>query len=80
VLLYSSHPADLHNETVSADTAKSLVDGMAKDGNIDPHQLIRAMRDELSPVYPQDQGRLNSMYKADESNELDLSGIDSWVA
>lgn len=80
VLLYDEHPADLHDESVSVDTLADLVSGMSKDGKVDPQQLIRALRDEVSPVYPQDQGRHASIYKAEESGQLDLTGIDEWVA
>lgn len=78
VLTYKEHPADLHETGVPVDTVRELVSGMAdNEGNIDHEQLIRALRDEVSPVYPQDQGRLQSMYKADADGELDLSFLDS---
>ncbi|HEY9657021.1 MAG TPA: hypothetical protein V6C65_01055, partial [Allocoleopsis sp.] len=77
VYTYSEHPADLHETGVNADSVHSLVEGMSKQGKVDHEQLIRALRDEVSPVYPQDQGRLNSMYKADPDSELDLSFLDS---
>lgn len=76
VLLYSEHPIDLHSNTVNSETVKNLIDGMTIGGEFNHEQLIQALRDEASPVYPQDQNRLSSIYKAQEDNELDLSFLD----
>lgn len=74
VLLYDAHPAELHNSRVDVSTLKTLIDGMAgPDGRLDHEQLIGALRDEASPVFPQNQGRLESIYKADATGEMDLS-------
>lgn len=68
-----THPADLHPVGVDVKTVKELIEGMAdEDGRIDDQQLIRALRDEVSPVYPVSQGHRESIYKADAENELDL--------
>lgn len=81
VVVYDEHPADLwENTTVGADTLKTLIDGMADEGgNVSAHQLIAALRDEISPVYPLDQGKHNSMYKA-EGKDLDLSFLEGDVS
>lgn len=77
VLLYDQHPANYHADgRVDVDALKNLIDGMAKDNMVDGNQLIRAIRDEMSPVYPQDQGRHNSIYKMQENGELDLSFLN----
>lgn len=74
VLFYDKHPADLHDSRVPISNIGQLVEGMANDeGTIDHEQLIRALRDEASPVYPLDQGRHESLYKAEATGELDLS-------
>src|SRR6266576_4722844 len=73
VYTYSDHPADLWPDTVSADTVNKLTEGMGP--NIDPNQLIAALRDEVSPVYPNDQGKHESMYKA-EGTALPLKFLD----
>lgn len=77
VILYgTTHPGD-DNSNVNATNVGSLVSGMTKaDGSLDAHQLISALRDEMSPVYPQDQGRHESMYKAN-GQEMDLSFLNS---
>lgn len=73
VILYEDHPGNLHNPRVSVDAIQNLVQGMAdKDGTIDHEQLTRALRDEASPLYPVNQGRHESLYKA-EGKEMDLS-------
>lgn len=78
VLLYGdTHPADLHPTGVAITTIQSLVTGMAdENGVVDEQQLVRALRDEVSPVYPQDQGRHESLYKAEAQGELDLSFLE----
>lgn len=77
VFLYNEHPVDLHTKGADASTLHTLVEGMTdKDGRVDHEQLIRALRDEVSPVYPVDQGRLESQYKAEAVGELDLSFLD----
>lgn len=69
-----THPSDLHPEGVDAKVVTDLVDGMKKkDGKVDHEQLIRALRDEVSPVYPVTQGKRASQFKATEDSELDLS-------
>lgn len=78
VLLYDKHPADLYDSKVPSSTIQQLVEGMASDeGTVDHEQLIRALRDEASPVYPQDQGRHESIYKAESTGELDLSFLNA---
>jgi hypothetical protein len=79
VFLYGeTHPADLHPTGVAVNSIQSLVTGMAdENGVVDEQQLIRALRDEVSPVYPQDQGRHESLYKADAQGELDLSFLEN---
>ena len=74
VIVYSKHPADYTGEGVNADNVASLLEGMKKDesGKVDGHQLISAVRDEMSPVYPVDQGRHESMYKM-SGTDYDLS-------
>jgi len=72
VIIYPEHPAgDTPDYSVDADTVSSLLSGMAQSGKINGNQLIEAVRDEMSPVYPVDQGRHQSMYKA-EGEELPL--------
>ncbi|SRR6266496_303162 len=74
VLLYDDHPGnvDPYNKQVKAATLTELISGMTgEDGTVDAEQLIRAMRDEVSPVYPLDQGRQESIYKGKEVSELD---------
>lgn len=74
VYLYNEHPGDTYDSRVSVDTVKTLIDGMAGDGNtINHEQLVAALRDEASPVHIQDQGRLESFYKVDADGELDLA-------
>lgn len=74
VLLYDAHPIDLTDTRVSAETVKTLVDGMSDNrGTLSHDQLISALRDEASPIYPVSQGRLESIYKATPAGELDLS-------
>lgn len=81
VLLYKEHPGDLMADgLVSTQNVKALVDGMDKDGRLNVHQLSAALRDEVSPVYPQDQGRHNSMYKQQENGEFDLSFLKNEAA
>lgn len=81
VLIYENHPAELYNSRVSADTVNSLVAGMASDdGTIDHEQLVRALRDEASPVYPLDQGQHESLYKTEASGEMDLAFLESGAA
>lgn len=76
VLVYKDHPADYAGPAISASTMKSLLDGMTQDGGVvDGHQLIQAVRDEMSPVYPADQGRHESIYKQSGS-EYDLSFLN----
>lgn len=73
VLLYSIHPADYNSDgVVHIDELSKLVTGMTKDGVVDVHQLIESLRDELSPTYPMDQGRHESLYKM-PGEELDLT-------
>ena len=77
VLLYPENPADMYDdENVDATAMKSLIDGMAKDGKVNAAQLVAAVRDEVSAVYPLDQGRHASMWKAQETEELDLSFLN----
>lgn len=72
-----THPADLHSETVATRKLEELVTGMADDsGEVNPHQLISALRDEVSPVYPVDQGRHESIYKAEGKVMDDLSWLE----
>jgi hypothetical protein len=74
VLTYEEHPGDAY-ETGQLDSksVSALVDGMtSKDGTIDANQLVGALRDESSPVYPVDQGHRESQWKAD-GTEMDLS-------
>jgi len=75
VLLYDQHPANFNLEgLVDATTLKTLIDGMAdSNGQVNGNRLIEAIRDEVSPVYPVDQGRHASLYKMPESSEMDLS-------
>lgn len=80
VFLYDEHPADFKavgndgNMPVDAKAVSSLVSNMAgKDGTLNMHQLVAALRDEASPVYPQNPGRHESYFKADATDELDLS-------
>jgi len=74
VYLYDKHPSDLHAEVLDAGAVSTLITGMTTEGGtLDPVQLSGALRDELSPTYPQEQGRHESMYKADATGELDLS-------
>lgn len=78
VLLYDNHPAELHETRVPVENVRKLVEGMAGDtDSVDHEQLIRALRDEASPVYPNDQGRHESIYKAESTGELDLSFLDN---
>lgn len=83
VLLYDQHPADLvpvGNEgtmPVDASAVKSLVDGMAGEGDkVNMHQLTQALRDEASPVFAQNPGKFESQYKMPETSELDLSFLN----
>src|SRR5437016_4814092 len=77
VILYENHPADFGvGGKVNAETLNNLLSGMAKDGQVDGHQLVEAVRDEMSPVYPIDQGRHESMYKMD-GTLMDISFLES---
>jgi hypothetical protein len=69
VILYNEHPGEDRTK-VDPDTLQMLASNV-KSGE----QLVSAIREELSPVYPQDQGRHNSMYKMDGS-EMNLSFLD----
>lgn len=77
VLTYSDHPADMYSTGVGLDTVKTLAEGMSVGGVVDHEQLIRALRDEVSPVYPVNQGNLHSIYKAQEDGELDLAFLNN---
>lgn len=78
VLLYDKHPVDLYSSRVSTSTIGQLVTGMAdSEGTVDHEQLTRALRDEASPVYPNDQGRHESLFKAESTGELDLAFLDN---
>jgi hypothetical protein len=78
VLLYDEHPADISavgsdgNQLVDAKAVTDLLSGMTSDGKVNMHQLVQALRDEASPVYPVDQGAHASFYKAKEAGTLDL--------
>lgn len=69
VILYNDHPGEDRTD-IPADTLSTLASNVKSSD-----QLVSAIREELSPVYPQDQGRHNSMYKADGS-VMDLSFLD----
>lgn len=74
VYLYDKHPNESFDSTVPVDVVKQLVEGMAGDsGKVDHEQLMRALRDEVSPVHTMDQGRLESIYKAEADGQLDLA-------
>ena len=76
VYLYDKHPAgDTSDYSVDANTVNSLLSGMTQNGAINGNQLIEAVRDEMSPVYPVDQGRHESMFKAD-GEELSLDFLN----
>lgn len=78
VLLYDKHPVDLHNSRVSTNAVGQLVTGMADEaGTVDHEQLTRALRDEASPIYPNDQGRHESIFKAEATGELDLAFLNN---
>jgi hypothetical protein len=78
VILYGEqHPADFQPAPLSADVMQELFDGLKdEDGNVDPHALIQAVRNESSPLYPVDQGAHRSMYKA-PGDEMDLSFLSA---
>lgn len=77
VLLYDQHPANWGaGGRVWSDKTKELIDGMTQDNSFDLHQLTTALRDEVSPVFTQDQGRHESLYKMKETGELDLSFLN----
>jgi len=84
VYMYDKHPAD-HvvvgndgNAPVSAAAVQELVSGMAGEGNtVNMHQLTQALRDEASPMYPNEQGAFESHFKMPETEELDLAFLDS---
>jgi hypothetical protein len=77
VYTYPIHPADFNSDgVVHVDELSKLVTGMTKDGVVDVEQLRAALRDELLPTYPSDQGRHESMYKM-EGTELDLAFLNS---
>lgn len=82
VLLYDQHPATYNpGAKVSADALATLIDGMKDaNGQVDSAQLIAAINDEISPTYPQDQGRHESIYKMPETGELDLSFLSEGEA
>lgn len=70
IIMYDRHPADLvpvgndGSQPVDANAAHELLDGMtSSDGTVNTHQLTAALRDEVSPVYPLDQGKHKSMFK-----------------
>lgn len=77
VFLYDKHPADWNpGGLVHKDSIANLSAGMATDaGWINGNQLIEAIRDEVSPVYPVDQGKHESIYKL-EGKPFDLSFLD----
>jgi hypothetical protein len=80
VITYDQHPADLHPVGVSAESTAAIIEGMkVGEGNFDPNQLVSAIRDEASPVYPVDQGPHESLYKAD-GTELDLAFLEGGTA
>jgi len=76
VLLYDNHPGDNDNTMVNASNISTLVSGMSKKGELDGYQLMAAIRDEMSPVYPVDQGKHESFYKTSDNGELDLSFLE----
>ena len=64
VITYEVHPDDFNMEgLVHTEELTKLIDGMSKDGVVDANQLRSALRDEVSPVFPNDQGRHESIYK-----------------
>lgn len=82
VIVYNTHPADYGGNAVDAENLANLLEGMKGEGNvIDGQQLIAAVRDEMSPVYPVDQGRHESMYKQSGTEySLSFLGGDSDAA
>lgn len=78
VLVYSDNPGDLHADgLVPVDAVQKLVSGMEHSGLVNVEQLMSALRDEVSPTYPLDQGRHASLYKAEEDGELDLAFLNT---
>lgn len=76
VILYNDHPSgnDPHNDSVDGNAVATLASGMTQpDGKLPAHQLIQALRDEMSPVYPVSQGVHESMYKENGTEMTDLS-------
>ena len=78
VFMYDKHPAgdDPTNDVVSADKVSELITGMTKDNTLSAHQLVQALRDEISPVYPLDQGNHESMFKKSGTEMTDLSFLE----
>lgn len=76
VVLYDKHPGDDNGGVVSAANVGTLVSEMTQsDGTLNANQLISALREEMSPTYPQDQGAHNSMYKM-TGTEMDMGFLD----
>ena len=77
VITYPVHPGDYNQEgLVHTEELGKLIEGMTKDGVVDANQLRGALRDEVSPVYPNDQGRHESMYKMHGDEMTDLSWLE----
>lgn len=79
VYLYDEHPTDATpvgndgNMPVDAKAVTALVTGMTnKKGQLNMHQMVAALRDEASPVYPVDPGKHESYFKADSNSEMKL--------
>jgi len=80
ILLYDNHPAD-YPASVNAASLNDLVSGMAKENELDGNQLISAVRDEMSPIYPISQGRHESIFKMDGAEKsLDFLAGDNDAA
>lgn len=77
VLFYDEHPADYNpGATVSVEKLTQLMGDASVAGEVSVAQVDALVRDEASPVYPQDQGRHESIYKAPETGEMDLSFLE----
>jgi hypothetical protein len=72
VNIYEEDPTTGYTDKqLDAKAVTELVKGMTDQGTVDMEQLIQALRDEASPVYPVTQGQRASIWKA-EGTPLDL--------
>lgn len=75
VLLYDEHPADAYTNTISADKLAQIASGLSVGGEVSQNELVSALSDSNSPIVTTEANRHDSMFKAQETQELEAT---SW--